>query len=340
MSPNSEPLVRRGRRNSRYTSISNDIIDHSTLSPDARIALMYLLSKPDDWRLQVNDLRRVLGTGDKPCGRNKTYEVIRELKLSAYVVAVHPGKGGRYSNLIYFIFDEPLADPDEFRREQGDRKFRSQSAKTNGPSPKALSPCPEIRDAVLSPRPGFRDPVSGDLTKNRKKQITEIPPPSPRRTRDRAASRAGPDGEGFFKFWEAWPASERPRSRAYAQRLFDQLTPDDQQHACEFASQYRSAQNRRDAFAAMIFYLRDRLFLEFVDGPQLASDGYLRITPDRPEWSSWMSHIEAKHGANGRAKQEALGYVLSQTRWPDGASAPSKTSGGVDNHLSLSGSVH
>jgi len=80
-------LVRRGRRNANCTAISNFIIDHPTLGPEARITLIYLLSKPDDWQLQVGDIRRLLGTGGQPCGRNKAYDVIRELKASAYVVA-------------------------------------------------------------------------------------------------------------------------------------------------------------------------------------------------------------------------------------------------------------
>lgn len=340
MTENTAPLVRRGRRNARYTTISNFLIDHPSLSPDARIVLIYLLSKPDDWQLQIGDLRRVLGTGSKPCGRDKAYKVVNELKTTAYIVAVEELRAGRFSGTTYYVFDEPLDDPEAFRAELGGGFIEPSRRSPSVDNLEASAPYPENTDTVGSPFPEFQDTEKQHLTKNGKKQITEIPPPSPSRTADRAASRVGMGGEGFSKFWEAWPASERPRSRAYAQKLFDQLTQVDQQHACEFASRYRSAQKRRDAFAAMIVYLRDRLFLEFVDGPQLASDGYLRITPDRPEWSSWMSHIEAKHGAKGRATQEALGYVLSQTRWPEGASARIDPSCGVDSHLSQSGSVH
>lgn len=94
-------LVRRGRRNARYTAISNDIIDHPILSPEARIVLIYLLSKPDDWQLRIGDIRRVLGKGGKPCGRNKAYEVIKELKASAYVLAIEELLKGRFYRLTY-----------------------------------------------------------------------------------------------------------------------------------------------------------------------------------------------------------------------------------------------
>ena len=109
------PLVRRGVRNARYTAISNHIIDHPTLSPQARIVLIYLLSKPDDWQLRIQDLRRLLGTGAGICGRNKAYEVLKELKDSAYVVAVEELLQGRFHGLTYYVFDEPHADPDGFR---------------------------------------------------------------------------------------------------------------------------------------------------------------------------------------------------------------------------------
>jgi hypothetical protein len=115
MSENVAPLVRRGRRNARYTAISNFIIDHPELSPEARIALIYLLSKPDYWRLQINDIRRLLGTAGKPCGRNKAYEVIRELKASAYVLAYEVLDEGRFSSITYFVFDEPVEDPEGFK---------------------------------------------------------------------------------------------------------------------------------------------------------------------------------------------------------------------------------
>ena len=87
----------RAQRNARYTAISNHIIDHPTLSPEARIVLIYLFSeRPDNWELQIPDIRRLLGTGPKACGRNKTYEVIKELKSCAHVIAVEELRSGQY----------------------------------------------------------------------------------------------------------------------------------------------------------------------------------------------------------------------------------------------------
>jgi len=322
MTENSAPLVRRGRRNACYTAISNFLIDHPSLSPDARIALIYLLSKPDDWQLQINDLRRVLGTGVKACGRDKAYKVVKELKDTAYVVAVEELRGGRFYAVTYYVFDEPMDDPEAFRAEvrRGFAKMPPRNSEVR--NEQVPAPYPEKPDTVSSPSPSFQDTEKQQLTKDGKKQITKIPPPSPRRKGDRTASRAEAGGERFAKLWEIWPVDERPRNRAYAQRVFDNLNPDDQLHAYELASQYRSVQKLRATFAAMIPYLRDRLFLELLDGPPFTPDGYLRITPDRPEWSAWMSYIEAVHGAKGRARQETLGFLLSKTRWPERPSVP------------------
>lgn len=70
MAESSSPLIRRGRSNARYTTTPNSIIDHPTLSADARLAVIDLLSKPADWELRIGDLQRLLGARGKPRGRD------------------------------------------------------------------------------------------------------------------------------------------------------------------------------------------------------------------------------------------------------------------------------
>lgn len=322
--------IRRGRRNARYTAICNEIIDHPTLSPEAKIALIYLLSKPDDWQLQINDIRRLLGTGGRRCGRNKAYEVIKELKASAYIVAVEELRNGRFHRLTYYVFDEPLSDPAAFKAElRGERTAKGtgdvQCAET---TPKA--PRPGIRETVASSRPGFRDPEKRHVTKDRITQTTEIPPPSPVRPRRASAlAREAADLE-FSKFWADWPEADRPRAQPLAGKLFAGLAPAERRMAVQFAHAYRTTRGRTDGFAPMITYLREQLFVEFDGAPEIDSEGYYVITRDRPEWSSWMDHLRGRYSAEVVEREAARGWFLRPKRWPPttaetGASVPPDT---------------
>jgi hypothetical protein len=317
MTENAAPLVRRGRRNAHYTAISNSLIDHPSLSPDTRIALIYLLSKPDDWQLQIGDLRRVLGTGDRPCGRDKAYKVLKELRESAYVVAVEELRSGRFRGIAYYVFDEPLEDPEAFRAEFG-VAFREPSRRgSDDPSELAESPFPENPETVSSPRPGFQDTEKQQLTKDGKKQTPESPLPSPRPAVSSGRTGGGGGDEDFSELWSDWPERERPRERGLAERLFEALSQTDRIAAGRYASVYRDQERRRGQPGRMILYLRERLFAEFDGAPELTPDGYFLITPERPEWSAWSVHMAARVSPANWAKQVALGYLLCRTRLPE-----------------------
>jgi len=312
MTDSAPALVRRGRRNARYTAISNDIIDHPILSPEARIVLIYLLSKPDNWELKVNDIRRLLGTAGKPCGRNKAYEVIKELKASAYVVAVHAfAENGRFDRIAYYVFDEPHPDPEGFKAEHRSGAVGDESRPAGDVVRAPISPRPEIREAVASPRPQIRYPEKRDLTKDRKKQTTEIPPPSPKPP----VAAGTREGGGFSEFWTDWPEANRPRERPLAAKLFAGLSPAGRQQAAQFAPAYRATQGQAGGFAPMLPYLRQRLFTEFDGAPEI-DGGHFVLTPDRPEWPAWRAHLEAHHSPSVVERQAAKGQFLTPTRWP------------------------
>ncbi len=133
--------ITRTRRNANYTAISNAIINHPDLSPLAAYALIYLLSKPDNWELQISDLRRQCR-----CGRNKVYEILRELKESRFVQAQDVISKGRFSRVEYLVFDEP-----------GERQLIAPCAEKGH-----ASPCAEIRDTE-----------KGHSNKERNKETTE-----------------------------------------------------------------------------------------------------------------------------------------------------------------------
>ena len=338
------PLVRRGRVNARYTAIPNEIIDHPTLTPEARIVLIYLLSKPENWELRISDLRRLLGAGGNICGRNKTYEVLKELKDCAHVVAVKQLEGGRFVGVAYYVFDEPHPDPEAFKR--GNRRHRGPSEigpdecratpSGTGLSPRpekrdtAPPPCPKKREPVRPPYPEKRDPGIGHSNNNRRVQNTDSPPTPPAYA---GHKRRGDEGDfEFLELWNLWPEEERPRQRSYAERLFGRLEPDERQAAIQHARSFRIIRAGQGCFAPMINYLSDRLFREFDAGPEIDRQGYFVIRPDRDEWPLWLAHYRERYGKNAIAHATATGLLLTRTRWPGSNMQWSKPPSGMARH--------
>ena len=302
--------VRRGRQNANYTAISNKLIDHPYLSTDARIALIHLLSKPTDWQLQIADLRRVLGTGNKPCGRNKTYEVLKELKASAYVLAFEETRNGRFFRLTYYVFDEPLTDPAAFIAEL------RQEVETDKPEPAqsvAKTPLPEKRETVAKPHPQLPHPENRHITKDGKKQITDLPL-SP----NLAMETQGKAEEVFQKIWDQWPKKDLPNSKDAARALFCKLTSADHASAAAMVTTYLRSCGSKKSRAYLINYLKERIFEELSAGPPINANGEYFITPDRPEWKRWLEALERSISPRARASTQARGSLITKTRWPEG----------------------
>jgi len=72
--------IRRAARRHRYVIVDQAAVEDTRLSWAARGLLAYLLSRPDDWKVLVNDLRK---RGN--LGRDGIYALLRELRQAGYV---------------------------------------------------------------------------------------------------------------------------------------------------------------------------------------------------------------------------------------------------------------
>lgn len=89
--------IRKTPVKSNFTVTPNRIINDVTLSALARLALAYLLGKPDNWKVRANDLKRFLCVGI-----NKTYRILKELRDAGYVVMERV-----QSAVHWFVYDIP-----------------------------------------------------------------------------------------------------------------------------------------------------------------------------------------------------------------------------------------
>lgn len=86
-----------------FTRIDNRVIDDTSLTPTARLALVYLLSRPDDWIVQDRDLRRYLEVGIK-----KLQSVIQELRDAGYLDRQQrKNDQGRWYTTMTLVFEHP-----------------------------------------------------------------------------------------------------------------------------------------------------------------------------------------------------------------------------------------
>jgi len=72
--------IRRAARRHRYVIVDQAAVEDTRLSWAARGLLAYLLSRPDDWKVLVNDLKK---RGN--LGRDGIYALLRELRQAGYV---------------------------------------------------------------------------------------------------------------------------------------------------------------------------------------------------------------------------------------------------------------
>jgi hypothetical protein len=174
--------VRKGRREDGFTVVRNDLINHASMSIEARGLLIYLISRPDDWDLRVSDVRRFLGTAGKPCGRDKGYNIIAELKRHHFVVMCDDVDGKHFAGVTYYVFEEPVIDPEDVRRRHRDGEDALAS-----PTGKPLPGKPEADQLSL---PDLSHPENQEETKERYIQNTEIPL-TPKRRQTRGCKGSG-----------------------------------------------------------------------------------------------------------------------------------------------------
>jgi hypothetical protein len=99
-------MIFKKRLQNRFTAISNEICTNTSISTDARWCLWYLLTKPEDWEVRINDIRQVSGWG-----RDKVKSAINELVTARYVVKRQErADGGQFDVNAYDVYEFPVAD--------------------------------------------------------------------------------------------------------------------------------------------------------------------------------------------------------------------------------------
>jgi len=97
-------FINKSKYYDNYTVVSNNIINNPDLSGRSKWLLIYLLSKPENWKVSITDLKS--HTTD---GRDALYASIKELVDAGYAQKVLIRReSGKISGYDYFIYDSPF----------------------------------------------------------------------------------------------------------------------------------------------------------------------------------------------------------------------------------------
>jgi hypothetical protein len=91
-------VIIRRKQNSSFTVLPNHIVSDERLSVEARWLMCYLLTKPNDWEVQVADIQKV-----GKVGRDRAYAIVRECIDVGYITRRKHADG----STTYEVYDTP-----------------------------------------------------------------------------------------------------------------------------------------------------------------------------------------------------------------------------------------
>jgi len=96
-------VVRISKRENPYVMLDKYFLSDTRLTWKAKGMLAYLLSKPDDWKIILDDL--IKRSSD---GRDSVKAGLRELEKTGYLVREqHRKNNGKFGDIEYLIFERP-----------------------------------------------------------------------------------------------------------------------------------------------------------------------------------------------------------------------------------------
>lgn len=104
-------IIRKPRPESNYYQLDKTISEDTRLSWGARGLLIFLLGKPDNWKVSIANLvNQTQGTA-RPSGRDAVYSLLNELIQAGYVTRSQKNEKGRFSEIDYDVCEKRAETP-------------------------------------------------------------------------------------------------------------------------------------------------------------------------------------------------------------------------------------
>jgi hypothetical protein len=111
-------IIRQAHHRRQFVSISNSLAQNNSLSLKARGLMLYLLSLPEDWKVHVNHLAKIMVEG-----KSAILSALIELKGAGYI---WHQKLGFKEGWTYWVFEVPCTDA-EFKEFLRTNRFSNNS---------------------------------------------------------------------------------------------------------------------------------------------------------------------------------------------------------------------
>jgi len=98
-----ETFINKSTLQENYSTLPNKLINDEKLSGDGLAVLVYLLSKPADWKVNAQNIANRFGYGI-----NKVYSIIKQLIQYGYVKKDVMRDQGKYTQIVYHVYDQPF----------------------------------------------------------------------------------------------------------------------------------------------------------------------------------------------------------------------------------------
>lgn len=100
-----ESLIIRTNSRENFTVIPNEMANDTRIGADALGLLVYLITKPNDWKVRINELRNRFDMG-----KDKTYRILATLEQYGYVTRESVREEGKFAETRYIVRDVPCPD--------------------------------------------------------------------------------------------------------------------------------------------------------------------------------------------------------------------------------------
>jgi hypothetical protein len=176
-------------------------------------------------------------------------------------------------------------------------------------NPSQASDPQDVEGPDLNPRGFTGEPGEGftaepPLKKPEEKPLTPQPPAS--------------GGLRFDQVWEVYPQEHRG-NRDNAEGAYGRLSSRQRADlAAALPLALKAMSRRKSRYPALAMFIRNRVFEDFIDGPDVDADGAFIVTPARPEWGPWLGFIRKKYGQRAVDDTVKRGFFLPDRRWPEG----------------------
>lgn len=211
-----------------YAQVRRKTLQDVELSWAARGLLGYLLSKPDDWKVNPANLQQ-------KCGRTKVYSILTELIKAGYIKRVAQRKDGKITHYDYFVSEEPRY----LETSENDTKQPENGSK---PSEKLYTGLLHTENSHITKEREVQNKettITSEKSDDGKKSKSKKPPP-----RKRSAKQLENDAmvDAIVAAYPQWDAeamtdSNWSKARGVAKELLTAgYNPEDVQHIHDFVA--------------------------------------------------------------------------------------------------------